>query len=196
MDKCHPARLVFTASRFGCGVWNSSPQKVIFPHPLSCLTTLMNATGQASPYRELSYKHSHASHHPTSSMILPLAKQQNCLPRGVRSFLQACRTCGAGGGRADQFALVPFPPHGPHQGRHGSTGHHVSSAGNTGQAPGRQSLKHPSGVLPAEPSSTQQGSLVFMLLRSSLQSCRPSCLEVWGCFQKQLHFDSGKHISS
>lgn len=56
-----------------------------------------------------------------------------------------------------------FHPYCSHQGRHGSTGHHVSSAGNKGQAPGRKSPKHPSGVLPAEPSSTQQGSLVFML---------------------------------
>lgn len=121
------------------------------------------------------YTFTHFSHHPTSGMILSTCKQENCLPRGVRSFSRSYRTCGAGGGRADQFALVPFPslllP--PREARKHcseaiSTVYH--SEGNTGQVPGRQNPKHPCSA--SRTCFYSAGVACFRAaLRSGLQSC-------------------------
>ena len=76
--------------RFGCCVWTPLLRKRSFPHPL----LLFNSTDEWPLARHPRTRRSSVNIHthltpPTSGMIPSTCKKENCLPRGVRSFLQA-----------------------------------------------------------------------------------------------------------
>lgn len=137
------------------------------------------ATGQAPTYQAFICKHSHTPH-TTNQRHDPLHLQKGKL------FAQRGEIISPGHiGRVEQerdeqtdLLWYLFHPYCSHQGRHRSTGHQAvgtacHSAGNKGQAPGRQSPKHPRSA--SRTLFYSAGVACFhAALRSGLQSCGPA----------------------